>query len=97
VAELIGLDKDIMIMLLDEFFSVMEEEIAALRSAIEKDDAELIRHHAHKMKGAAANMMVEDLREHCHDLQDADKNDKKLVNDLFAKIEASYAEFRSLF
>jgi len=84
-------------MLLDEFFSVVDEEIAALYTAIENGDAELIRHYAHKMKGASANMMAEDLREACHELQDADKNDKQLVNDLFLKIKGRYSEFRSLF
>lgn len=94
---MIGLDKDTMLMLLDEFFSVMDEEILLLHKAIDENDAELIKHHAHKMKGAAANMMVDELREYCHQLQDADKSDKDLVNGLFVKIEGTYTEFKTLF
>jgi len=75
----------------------MEEELQNLKDSVKKEDAELIKHYAHKMKGAAANMMVEDLRGYCHQLQDADKSDKEVVNSLVINIESSFKEFKNLF
>lgn len=97
VAEHIGLDVDTMKMLLDEFIDVMDEEVAHLEKAVDSGDAEMIKHYAHKMKGASANMMVEDMRHFCSELQNADKSDKALVADLLDNIRKSYAEFRGLF
>jgi HPt (histidine-containing phosphotransfer) domain-containing protein len=96
VAEYIGLDKDTMLMLLEEFLSVMDEEIVNLKASVDAQDAEMIKHYAHKMKGASANMMVEDVREFCSRLQNADKSDKELVSELYESITASYAEFKAL-
>lgn len=97
VSETIGLDEETILMLLEEFFSVMDEEIDKLESVVKAGDAEQIRHVAHKMKGASANMMVEDMRAYCSELQDADKTDAKLVESLFSKIVESYKEFKGLF
>jgi HPt (histidine-containing phosphotransfer) domain-containing protein len=83
-------------MLMEEFLSVMDEELENLKNAVQADDGDMIKHYAHKMKGAAANMMVEDVREYCHQLQDADKSDKQLVAELYANIERTYGEFKAL-
>jgi len=96
VASTIGLDKDTIIMLLEEFVSVMDEEIENLKGAVAGGDADEITHYAQKMKGASANMMVEELREFCCQLQKADKADKALVDELTESIEGSYAEFKGL-
>ncbi|PLX67067.1 MAG: hypothetical protein C0603_10415 [Denitrovibrio sp.] len=97
VADTIGLDKDTMLMLLEEFLNVLDEEIILLANAVSDGDADMVTHVAHKMKGAAANMMVEDLRKYSCDLQSADKADTDLVADLLGKIQKSYSAFRALF
>jgi len=97
VGQTIGLDKETMLMLIEEFFTVIDEELEKLDSFIKAGDAEQIRHIAHKMKGASANMMVEDMRKYCSDLQDADKADTELVESLFSNILSSYKEFKGLF
>lgn len=97
VSEKIGLDKETMLMLMDEFFSVMNEEVVNLKKAIDDNNPEMITHVAHKMKGAAAGMMVLKLQELCAQMQNADKskiNDTKL---LFIQINCVYIRFRALF
>jgi HPt (histidine-containing phosphotransfer) domain-containing protein len=96
VADTIGLDKDTMLMLMDEFFSVMDEEIVLLEKAVSASDADQIKHVAHKMKGAAANMMVEELRQYCSELQDSDKSDQAKSEDLLNKIKSTYEIFKSI-
>ncbi len=97
VADTIGLDKDTMLMLMEEFLDVLDEEIVTLGNAVKSGDADMITHVAHKMKGAAANMMVEDLSDYCCKMQKADKSDTALINELLTKIQDSYSSFRSLF
>lgn len=84
-------------MLLEEFMSVMDEEVENLREAVAADNADQITHVAHKMKGAAANMMAEDIRAYCEELQKVDKDDKSLVNSLYSNIDRSVKEFKELF
>lgn len=97
VASTIGLDKDTMLMLLDEFISVMDEEAVNLRDSVEEDDHEKITHYAHKIKGAAANMMAEDIRSYTSELQKADKTDRVLVETLLNNILRSIDEFKAQF
>lgn len=97
VAEMIGLDRETMLMLLDEFISVMDEEVVNLENAVNSGDSEMITHYAHKMKGASANMMLDELKNFCSDLQIADKSDAALVDSLQKSIKASYADFRGMF
>jgi len=84
-------------MLMEEFLNVMDEEMLILKKAVEESDADMITHVAHKMKGAAANMMVEDVRRPCSELQTADKTDGALVEGLCGSIDRSYKEFRGYF
>jgi len=97
VVEKIGLDKETILMLLGEFIKVMDEETANLKKAVDENDAEMITHVAHKMKGASANMMVENIRTYCAELQNADKSDRNLVLTLLANIEKNVSEFREKF
>jgi len=97
VAATIGLDEDTMIMLLDEFLDVMDEEVVNLDKAVASGNAEQITHVAHKMKGASANMMVIKLSGLCNDLQKADKSNSAEVLALLADIKKEYASFRSKF
>ena len=81
-------------MLLEEFVSVMDEELENLCKAVENGSADEIKHYAHKMKGAAANMMAEDIRFYCNELQNADKTDTAKVKELYENIKKSVAEFK---
>ncbi|ADD69466.1 Hpt protein [Denitrovibrio acetiphilus DSM 12809] len=92
----IGLDIDTMEMLLEEFINVMDEEILNLSRSVADSEPEFIKHYAHKMKGAAANMMVDELCALCSEMQNADKNDKALTTRLLTEIESCYGEFKSL-
>ncbi|PLX70596.1 MAG: hypothetical protein C0602_03560 [Denitrovibrio sp.] len=84
-------------MLLDEFISVMDEEVVNLEKSVKEDDRENITHYAHKMKGAAANMMAEDIRLYSSELQNADKADREMVNTLLSNIKRSVEEFKAQF
>lgn len=92
--EVIGLDAETMAMLLDEFISSFEEELAELKKAIEENNPEMITHIAHKMKGAAANMQMEPLRDLCADMQQIEKNNSFKLTHLFERISSSYNSFK---
>jgi two-component system sensor histidine kinase EvgS len=97
VSEKIGLDKETMSMLMDEFFSVMDEELGNLKKSIDENSPEMITHVAHKMKGAAAGMMVLKLQELCAQMQNANKSEINAIKLLFIKISCVYIKFKALF
>lgn len=97
VSEKIGLDNETMLMLMDEFISVMDEEYLNLRNAVYANDKEMTTHTAHKMKGAAAGMMVTGLQELCAEMQNADKSDRDNVKLSLIRIHCCYNKFRALF
>ncbi|MGE4266899.1 MAG: response regulator [Deferribacterales bacterium] len=97
VSEKIGLDSETMLMLMEEFISVMDEEYQNLRNAIYSKDKEMITHVAHKMKGASAGMMVTGLQELCAGMQNADKSDINNIKLLLIRIHCCYSKFRALF
>lgn len=92
----IGLDKETMIMLAEEFIKAVDMELVSLNKFVKERNEEMIIHFAHKIKGAAANMRTEYLRQQCEDLQKADKNDFGMVAKLTAKINCSYAAYRTI-
>lgn len=47
------------------------KRLAALCDAVAKGDLELVRYHAHSLKGAAATMGLERLCDACRELEDA--------------------------
>lgn len=93
-AQLIGLDLETMMMLMDEFILVFDEEVVNLKKAVKEKNAEMTTHVAHKMKGAAANMHTELLRSLCAQMQETDKNDHHAVTALYRKIYSSYCAFK---
>lgn len=97
VIRIIGLDKETMQMLMDEFFSVMTEELENLKKAVAERNSDMITHVAHKMKGAAAGMMVENLRNLCSEMQNVNKSDIRLVRLLLVQIGCCFSRFRGLF
>lgn len=52
----IGGDQEFAVELLNDWVATLSSEISGLRTAIEKKDAEGLRHQAHSLKGSAANM-----------------------------------------
>jgi len=97
VSEIIGLDRETMLVLMDEFFGVMDEELLNLRDSVFAGDKDIITHVAHKMKGAAAGMMVLRLQELCAAMQTADKSDLNRIKLLLIQINCCYSKFRALF
>ncbi len=97
VSEIIGLDKETMLLLMEEFFSVMDEEILNLRDSVFAGDKEIITHVAHKMKGAAAGMMVLRMQELCAAMQTSEKSDINKIKLLLIQIICCYSKFRALF
>ncbi|WP_303850089.1 response regulator [Seleniivibrio woodruffii] len=97
VSEIIGLDSETMLMLMEEFIAVMDEEILNLRDSVFAGDKEIITHVAHKMKGAAAGMMVLRLQELCASMQTAEKSDRNRIKLLLIQIICCYSKFRALF
>ncbi len=93
-ADIIGLDEETMRMLMKEFLAVFDEEIVNLKNAMTGSSAEDITHVAHKMKGAAANMQAESLREYCSKMQAADKRNTAELNMLYNRIYCSYCFFK---
>lgn len=96
-SEIIGLDSETMLVLMEEFISVMDEEILNLRDSVYAGDREIITHVAHKMKGAAAGMMVLRMQELCAAMQTADKSDINRIKLLLIQIICCYSKFRALF
>ncbi|MGE4318436.1 MAG: response regulator [Deferribacterales bacterium] len=94
-SEIIGLDEETMRMLMKEFLTVFDEEIANLKNAIAENSPEDITHVAHKMKGAAANMQAESLCGYCSKMQSADKNNTAELNMLYSRIYCSYCFFKN--
>lgn len=96
-AEIIGLDKETMLMLADEFISVFDEEIINLEKAINDSSPDMITHVAHKMKGAAANMQIEKLKDLCAEMQKSGKDEPDRLKRLFDGISCAYCSFKKVY
>lgn len=73
--------------------------VQAIRLALESGDLELARHHAHSLKGAAAVMGMDPLRDACREVEfaarDARSDDLPLrLSDLEREAEAVCAAMR---
>jgi HPt (histidine-containing phosphotransfer) domain-containing protein len=88
---------------LDRLFEVFLAEepgrLARIKSALDSGDAEGVRFLAHALKGAAATMGMERLRDACRDLEFAVKEDEpQLIRPCFEsvrrEIEAVFAVMR---
>jgi len=60
IAEKMGLDVTTVEMILDNFFLTLEDDLSALEEACASNDAEAIRQRAHYLKGACANLYIEE-------------------------------------
>jgi two-component system, sensor histidine kinase and response regulator len=86
-----GDDAEFMIELVNAFLSGGEDTVQELRAAVQLGDAAAIGRAAHKLKGAAANLHVNNLATMCFDLETRARSDQKV--DWHADLEKVAAEF----
>jgi CheY-like chemotaxis protein/HPt (histidine-containing phosphotransfer) domain-containing protein len=86
-----GDDEEFMIELVSAFLSGGENTVQELRAAVQLGDAAAIGRAAHKLKGAAANLHVNNLATLCFDLEARARSDQKA--DWHADLEKVAAEF----
>jgi HPt (histidine-containing phosphotransfer) domain-containing protein len=86
-----GDDEEFMIELVSAFLSGGESTVQELRAAVQLGDAAAIGRAAHKLKGAAANLHVNNLATLCFDLEARARSDQKA--DWHADLENVAAEF----
>jgi CheY-like chemotaxis protein/HPt (histidine-containing phosphotransfer) domain-containing protein len=86
-----GDDEEFMIELVSAFLSGGESTVQELRAAVQLGDAAAIGRAAHKLKGAAANLHVNNLATMCFDLETRARSDQKA--DWHADLEKVAAQF----
>jgi two-component system, sensor histidine kinase and response regulator len=91
LADVAGDDEEFMIELVNAFLSGGEDTVQELRAAVELADAAAIGRAAHKLKGAAANLHVNNLATLSFDLETRAKSGQKA--DWRADFEKIAAEF----
>jgi two-component system sensor histidine kinase/response regulator len=91
LADVSGDDEEFMIELVNAFLSGGVETVQELRAAVELGDATAIGRAAHKLKGAAANLHVNNLATMCFDLETRAKSGQK--GDWRADLEKVAGEF----
>jgi len=91
LADVAGDDQEFMIELVNAFLSGGEDTVQELRAAVELGDAAAIGRAAHKLKGAAANLHVNNLATLSFDLETRAKSGQKA--DWRADLEKIAAEF----
>jgi CheY-like chemotaxis protein len=91
LADVSGDDAEFMMELVNAFLSGGEDTVQELRAAVELGDAVVIGRAAHKLKGAAANLHVNNLATMCFDLETRAKSGQKV--DWRADLEKVAAEF----
>lgn len=87
--------------LFEMFLADEPARLATLAEAVDKGDLKLARYHAHSLKGAAATMGMEPLRDACRELEFAAKAEpaelpslKTALNRLVAEAEAVFKLMR---
>ena len=92
LADVAGDDPEFILELLNAFLSGGEDTVHELRAAVELGDAIAIGRAAHKIKGAAANLHVNNLATLAFDLETRAKSGQKADwRADFEKIEAEFA------
>jgi PAS domain S-box-containing protein len=94
VAELLGLDLETTRMLATEFLNTLDIDLKELIDAISKmQSMSEIKEAAHKIKGSAANLRFDTIRDRCYDIEMAARNEDTTVDynemliDLFEVID----------
>ncbi|MCP3944593.1 MAG: response regulator [Desulfobacteraceae bacterium] len=87
-------DKELIRVVLDAFLQEAPELIGKIKTAIEKEDIELVKSHSHALKGSASNVNADILKEAAWCMeQDADQGELVLVSQIFSDIEKEYNAF----
>ncbi len=74
----------------------VSEQIEKVKAALEKDDTDQITFHAHKIKGAAANVMALPLSEVAHEMEITGENQAlDQLRSLFSRLEQEFERFIS--
>lgn len=68
-------DQELIELVLDSFFQEIPELIQDLSAAIIQEDADAVKAAAHSIKGSAANVNAEQLKETAFELESAARND----------------------
>lgn len=85
--------------LFENFLAEEPKRLAALAAAVEADDREQVRYLAHSLKGAAATLGMEPLRDACRELEFAARDGAApapLLADVQARLEEVFAAVRAL-
>ncbi len=89
-----GGDEELMAMVIDSFLSEAPELMTALSRAVQDSDMEEMRVKAHALKGTAANVNAERLRNVSFELENAARQeDTSLFKPLFEKVEKELNRF----
>lgn len=86
-------DKKFLDELIDIYYTDVSQRLDALHLALEKKDFEVIRHEAHTIKGASANLSLESLREISVQLEVAGhENNLDAARDALERFIVKFAE-----
>ena len=71
MAAQLGFEPDEAAMLVEMFLESAQSTLSQLQSAIEREDYEAIRSHAHSIKGSAANLTLEAIYLHARNIEES--------------------------
>lgn len=92
--ERFGGDEELMEMILESFVQEVPELLESIESSIANEDIETVQSKAHALKGTAANVNAERLRQAALDLEDqAKKQDASAFNEKLDGIQTEYERF----
>jgi two-component system sensor histidine kinase/response regulator len=92
--ERFGNDEELIQLVLDAFLEEAPELIGKIKIAIDKEDAELIRSHAHALKGSAGNVNADILKEMAWCMeQEANRGKLASISQIFFDIEQEFHAF----
>ncbi len=80
-ADALGLPESLILEFVNDFIQQARDEMKNFEHAYEKNDIETINEIAHKLKGVAANLRIEDMRQLMENVQHA-KNPKEVEDEL---------------
>ena len=92
--ERFGNDEELIQVVLDAFLEEAPELIVKIKTALDNGDTDLIKAHAHALKGSAANVNADILKEMALRLeQDANQGELVSISQIFSDIEEEFHTF----
>lgn len=73
VTNALGLDMDISLELVKNFYIDLDSQMDTLKEAIQQRDYEMIQHISHSIKGAAGSLRLDDIHDICAEIEDSAK------------------------